>query len=188
MTAPLLDAFGTRHRPDDVRDGLRDAGLDAFELRALDDALHLAVAPDALDGDAVARAVTWLRSRFSPLVPVHTEAHANAPREGLVRDLRARRPVSVFLAEIPSPDALDGVMRALQARAGFGLAAAPPATPPLEDPVLRDVIARMAPFALTVTALVRVRTALEPVGPLPLTAPPAGHHALVLMPLVTLFR
>ncbi len=119
---PITCHFGTRVDPARVAADLRAAGLTSARVEVRDDELVLACADPDPRRDDVARGLTALRKRFSPLTPVRAVS-LGAPCDGVsILDARARPPEVVALAEVFDPDA------------GFG-------------PALADLLARLAPYA-----------------------------------------
>ena len=113
--APILCAFGTRHDPGSIARDLDRAGLAGASVEVYDDGLTLRCPDPDPRSDGVARALTALRARFSPLTPVRLAA--GAPGGSRVSDHRAAPPVTVALAEVFDPDAgFDAAVRDLLAR------------------------------------------------------------------------
>lgn len=95
---PVTDYFGTRLEPGELVAGLGDRGLRDFTLVLDDDGAALRLSGD-LGADSVARALTWLRGRLSPLLPCRAESGAAKPGGGF--EDRRRRPTWIIaLGEI----------------------------------------------------------------------------------------
>lgn len=99
----ITDAFGTRLDPDELLAGLDALGLDGGALRFTDAGVTLRCTDEDPRSDAVARASTWLRTRLSPLVPVHVEV-GSAASERFV-DARTRVAQVVSVVELVDPPA-----------------------------------------------------------------------------------
>ncbi len=100
MTAsrPVTDHFGTRLEPAALVAGLAARGLRGFTLRVDDEGASLELSGDPAS-DAAARAATWLRGRFSPLMPLRVERGSR--RKAAAFEDRRRRPTWVVaLGEI----------------------------------------------------------------------------------------
>ena len=102
--APLTCAFGTRLDPDELLAGLDAQGIEAARLIVDDDGLTVECAEADLRRDDVARGVTWLRAKFSPLVPVRVARRREGGSPRYV-DARRRPREVVALAEVTDPDA-----------------------------------------------------------------------------------
>lgn len=185
--SPLTCAFGTRLDPDAVLAGIDAQGVGGARLVVADEGLTLECAEPDGRRDDVARAVTWLRARFSPLVPVRV-----APRREGARyvDARRRRRDVVALAEVTDPEAdLRPVVDDLLARADTaGEAEGAVASAAVDDPLHAELVARVAAAvgaarpgrAATVSAIVPQRTgARAVVGAVAGAGEGEGLHALV---------
>jgi carbamoyltransferase len=95
---PVTDYFGTRLQPRELVAGLDSLGLRDFLLVLSDEGAALKVRGD-IGADAVARAMTWLRGRLSPLLPCRAEAGAVKPG-GAFEDRRRRPTWIIALGEI----------------------------------------------------------------------------------------
>lgn len=114
---PVTDFFGGRLAPDELAAGARAQGLSRFRLIVGDDEVLLRAAEG--QDEALDRAVTWLRGRFSPLTPCRGESVRSA--RGLDERLedRRRRPVlTVALAEVFDEARLPAAAAALFSRLG----------------------------------------------------------------------
>lgn len=144
MTRPITDAFGTRLEADALAAGLAQAGLDTAHLLLTDDGLVLECADPSDARDDVASAVTWLRSRFSPLVPLRVapQTTTEGPR---IADQR-RRPLDVIaLVEVTNPETgLAPAIAELLRRTGPEHAAGAILAARVEDPPRADLVARIA--------------------------------------------
>lgn len=184
---PLTCAFGTRLDPTELLAGLDALGLDGARLVVDDGGLTVECAEPDLRRDDVARAVTWLRARFSPLVPLRVAAARGGER---YVDARRRPRWSVALAEVTDPDADFGdALADLIERLGPGEAAAGEVrVAAVDDPLRAGLVGRVAAAvraarpggAATVSALVPLRTGARQVaGAVAETANPAGLHCLL---------
>lgn len=144
--APLTCAFGTRLDPDELLAGLDAQGIEAARLIVDDDGLTVECAEADLRRDDVARGVTWLRAKFSPLVPVRVARRREGGSPRYV-DARRRPREVVALAEVTDPDAgfgaaVDDLLQRLgaaaEAAAGEVRAAA------VDDPLHAGLVGRVA--------------------------------------------
>lgn len=199
---PLLCAFGTRLDPDELLAGLDALGLGDARLFVDDAGVRLAcVAPD-VRRDGVARGLTFLIARFSPLVPVRAVALDEVGGAGArFVDERRRTLLHVALAELCAPtddDALRHMLVGLLGRLSTppldGSAtpsARPPSLPPLPDGPLAQAARQLVPAlhgALEVLGLpsdgatvsVLVPSGLRAAGPLAAQAASMrGPHLLL---------
>ncbi|MBI4678661.1 MAG: hypothetical protein HY748_13870 [Elusimicrobia bacterium] len=116
----LLDAFGTRLEAGEVVSGLAGQGLSSFSLLVLDDELVLRLGRGVPE-DLEARAVTWLKGLFSPLMPCRVERLPAGRSKKPVREVVSARsaPVHVVsLAEVWRPDDLKTAFPGLVSRLG----------------------------------------------------------------------
>lgn len=95
---PVTDYFGTRLDPRELVAGLSELGLRDFVFVLADEGAALRVRGD-LESDSVARAMTRLRGRLSPLLPCRAEIGAVKPG-GAFEDRRRRPTWIVALGEI----------------------------------------------------------------------------------------
>lgn len=101
LRAPLRDAFGTRIDPQRLLDGVQAQGVGAASLELSDEGLLIRCA--RIDDDvARARALTFVRSLLSPLVPCRLEGGYQEAAPPVVDECRAV-PLQVALAEIFDP-------------------------------------------------------------------------------------
>jgi len=183
----LTCAFGTRLDPAELLASLDALGLDGARLRVDDAGLTLGCAEPDLRRDDVARGVTLLRARFSPLVPVRVAPLGAGER---YVDARRRPRWTVALAEVTDPDAgflpaVADLLRRLgpgEPAGGSVVAAA------VDDPLHAGLVARVAEalgvarpgLAATVSAIVPQRTGARPVvGAVAGAADAPGLHALL---------
>ena len=99
----VTDYFGTRLEPRGLRAGLKAAGLGRFALILRDDEAILRLPARLTQDESAQRALTWLRSQMSPLLPCRIEPASRAQLPDLDGSLvdRRRRPLwIVALAEI----------------------------------------------------------------------------------------
>lgn len=189
---PLTDAFGTRLDPALLVEGLQSIGLRRFRLLARDDGIVLECEDPRPWQDDTARALTWLRSKFSPLVSIRAEKlHAAAPA---FADVRSRGPLVVALAEVA-----DGEMDLKQAlgdllqRLGRGDKEAQGRlkAPPLEEPGQQRLAMKLAslldgclplhgwsPGEATLSVLAATRKGLEVVSGAGAATAPGPHFLL----------
>lgn len=187
LTTPLTCAFGTRLDPAELVAGLDALGLDGARLLVDDGGLTVACPDPDPRRDDVAMAVTWLRARFSPLVPVRVAPWSEGERYVDAR----RRPRSVVsLAEVTDPEAgLAAAVDDLLQRLGDG-PSAPGAVlaPTVDDPLHAALAGRVAEAlraafpgaAATVSVIVPLRTGARQVAGAvadPVDRP--GLHALL---------
>ena len=125
MTAkarPVTDFFGTRLDPGALIGGLKSQGLTRFNLILRDDEAVLRSSP--CDGDALARAETWLRGRLSPLLPCRVELLSSESSARLLTGSfqdRRRRPLDVIaVAEYWDEGGRAGAEAELTSRLGPG--------------------------------------------------------------------
>jgi len=104
MPRPLTDAFGTRLEPHDLLAGLAAAGLPAARLVVREREVVLECDDPHPWRDEVARALTWLRARLSPLVPVRA-APRSAPAPGFADERRVAIDTVALLEAVPKVDA-----------------------------------------------------------------------------------
>ena len=90
---PVTDYFGTRLEPRSLASGLRRQGARRFSLVIEDGGILLRLAAQEGAPEASARAGTWLRSVFSPLLPCRVESPA--PNLGPEFIDRRRRPLLI---------------------------------------------------------------------------------------------
>lgn len=169
--APLTCAFGTRLDPRDLLVGLDDLGLPDARLVIDDAGITLACSPPDACRDDVARAMTWLRARFSPLVQLRLAPLGGGPR---YVDARRRPRTVVALAEVTDPDAGFGAaVGDLFERIGAREAPAGDVAFAQTDDGLHaglveqvvDAVRRAAPgLAATVSVIVPARTGARPVA------------------------
>jgi len=140
---PPLDAFGTRLELEELRAGLDVSGVPALRLEIRDSDLLLEVAGADVGSDEVSRAVTWLRSMFSPLIPVQLEKRERLDEVGtvVVDGRRSLRSV-IVLAEVRNPvlelsDALHDLLERLGVERSFAAAQGLPRT--LEDSLAENL-------------------------------------------------
>ena len=115
----MTDHFGTRLDPRELVAGLAAQGLRAFVLAVADGGAVLRT-DDDIDGDAAARAMTWLRGRLSPLTPCRLERGAAKPG-GAFADRRRKPTWTVALGEVFDEEADAARVEAdALARAGGG--------------------------------------------------------------------
>jgi predicted NodU family carbamoyl transferase/ferredoxin len=100
LRGPLTCHFGTRISPEAVCDDLRRAGLRRARLEVRDEGLRLVVPDPDVRRDDVARALTALRVRFSPLTGVSVAADDDLAGEVSLVDARTAPPASVALVEV----------------------------------------------------------------------------------------
>ncbi len=98
ISRPVMDHFGTRLEPRELVAGLCEQGLRDFVLVLSDEGAILRHGGDP-DAGSVARAMTWLRGRLSPLMPCRAESGAVKPG-GAFEDRRARPTWIIALGEI----------------------------------------------------------------------------------------
>lgn len=147
LKGPLTDAFGSRLQPGAIAAGLDEQGLSRSVLVVTDAGLKLVYdGPDELS-DPVSRAVTWLRSVFSPLVPVEIEQVEDGAFDARIVDQRTRLPHVLSLVECDSPSGFRAAARELVRR----LAVRPGEPgqgrvecPPVEDGALRAALESLA--------------------------------------------
>lgn len=101
IPSPITDAFGTRLDPSELLHGLAELGVRDARLIVADDGLVLECDDPDQRSDVTARALTWLRSRFSPLVPLRSRGRTYDDA-GIV-DERQRRTEIVTLVELTRP-------------------------------------------------------------------------------------
>ncbi len=153
----VTDAFGSRVAPEALVAGVQACGLSRGAIVLHDHGLDLqfdSATPGGEGGDAVSAAITWLRSRLSPLVPMRAVAQEGAvPDEGgddtatlVLRDQRTHGPLSVALAECDSPDGFEAAVASLLDRLDLEGASSPEsaapdcATPPVDAPGLHQAL------------------------------------------------
>ncbi|MFO0630637.1 MAG: 4Fe-4S dicluster domain-containing protein [Polyangiales bacterium] len=125
LRGPLTCHFGTRLSPEAVCDDLRRAGLRRARLEVRDEGLRLVVPAPDVRRDDVARALTALRVRFSPLTGVTVAGDDALTDEIALVDARTAPPVTVPLVEVFDPEggfpaALDDLLRRLPPRTDRG--------------------------------------------------------------------
>jgi predicted NodU family carbamoyl transferase/ferredoxin len=177
---PLTDAFGTRLNPAELLRGLQQMGLVRARLIARDQEIVLECDDPSPWCDDTARALTWLRTQFSPLVSVRSAPCTPGGAEFI--DRRSRQGQSIALAEITGGE--DGVSAALEdllQRLGPSGRRADPgqiAVPAVADPRRQQLARRLAtgldarlaafgwsPASATLSLLAPARVGLEVVGP-----------------------
>ncbi len=186
--APLTCAFGTRLDPDELLAGVDAQGVAGGRLVVGDEGLTLECDDPDTRRDDVAKAVTWLRARFSPLVPVRVGARREGER---YVDARQRRRDVVALAEVTDPDAgFATALADLRQRLGDGGAVAPGGVraarvdDPLHAGLVAGVTEGLGPAlhgrAATVSVVVPLRTgARQVVGPAAEPGETPGLHVLL---------
>jgi predicted NodU family carbamoyl transferase/ferredoxin len=190
LRGPLTCHFGTRLSPEAVCDDLRHAGLLRARLEVRDEGLRLVTPDPDVRRDDVARALTALRARFSPLTAVSVAGDASLAPEVTLVDARTAPPEVVALAEVFDPEggfpaALHDLLRRLP-RVAAPSAAAPPTVrvASLEDPLHAGFAAALgrALEALGFTAAVSVLAPTR-TGERALRSPesPAGSALHVLL-------
>ncbi len=140
-----VDAFGTKLAPSSLTEGVASAGLKRFRLVLRDGGMVLECDEPSVRNIAVARAVTWLTSRLSPMVSVDVSGWGSFAGEmrGRLVDRRRRRRKLVALTEITNPEedfssVIDGLLERL------------PKPLPLEDSI-RDSNSERLPESPQVT-------------------------------------
>ncbi len=187
LTAPLTCGFGTRLDPDELLSGIDALGVAGARLVVGDEGLTLECDEPDTRRDDVARAVTWLRARFSPLVPVRVAARREGER---YVDGRRRRREVVALAEVTDPEA--GFATALaDLRQRLGDGSAPEgvvSAATVDDPLHAGLVAGVATAvaavlhgrAATVSVIVPLRTGARQVaGAVAGSAEGQGLHVMV---------
>ncbi|RJO66104.1 MAG: radical SAM protein [Myxococcales bacterium] len=119
---PITDAFGARLDGASLAAGLDRFGLDRARLTLLDEGLRLEVHGSTERDETVQRAATWLKERFSPLIPLEVRTldrwTAAMKRERVV-DQRQWSWQSVVLAELFPPEISEAVLDHFLIRLGF---------------------------------------------------------------------
>lgn len=116
-TRAITDAFGTRLDPSLLTSGLAETGLENAVVVVSDGGFRIEhTTTDAL---VEMRALTWLRSLLSPLVPVDFVRREQASEGARFVDERQHPPPLVVAAEAWSPESLHETMDDLLARLGL---------------------------------------------------------------------
>ncbi|MBI5622374.1 MAG: 4Fe-4S binding protein [Elusimicrobia bacterium] len=115
--SPLFDFFGSRVSSAAVEEGLCDLGLGSFSLSVTDQGLGLRI-PRAVSWEKEARAVTWLKGMFSPMVQCRVEYSSSIPMREVL-DLRQRQVLTVSLVEVFGPAGLRQALPLLVSRLGL---------------------------------------------------------------------
>ena len=176
---PLLDAFGSRLDPHELLQGLQQQGLTEVGLRASDNGITV-VSNIAANDERAARALTWLRTRLSPLVSVKLEHGAPKPE---LEDTRTRFPVVVSLAELFDPieeisNALSWLLRRLRLQGGGAARAAAIFSEELSPPM--DHFARKLSESVASLDLAASISVLDPkLGLVEQSSPNAELHLLL---------
>ena len=112
ISTPITDWFGTVLQPEDLCAGLVDCGLERSRLVIDDDGLTIEFSEGAATDDIPSRALTWIRTQFSPLVPARL-LHVEGLEGSTIQDARASTASRITLVEIADPDDFAGVVRHL---------------------------------------------------------------------------
>lgn len=113
---PVTDAFGTRLDPEALVAGLGAQGL--VDVRLVLEDGGFVVQHAGSDAVSTMKALTWLRSVLSPLVPARLEDAAPQPEASRFTDLRTHLPALVTIGEAWGPETLAGVVDDVLRRLG----------------------------------------------------------------------
>ncbi len=136
MSNPITDWFGTRLEADELAAGLSANGLKDARLVIGDEGLRLEYSGFAATDDAPSLAITWLRTKFSPLVPV--ELATKAVDGVSVVDEREKATHHIHLFEFSEPSDFADIARAALASVDTQ---AGPGADPAHFPKSRDKVA-----------------------------------------------
>ena len=184
LKGPLSDAFGTRLDPRALLEGLERLGLRDAGLTFTDAGVTLRCPDPDPRRDELARALTWLRTQLSPIVPLALAPLAAAEQPRLI-DARSRLPAQISVVELVDPPAeMAAAVESLLARCRVtrGQDERPPASVPAGvDGPLAHFAGLLADTLAGVEASVSVLVAKSGVlGPLASAKPEEGTLHLLM--------